>query len=278
LLHAGAAVESVAMLGFAAAYVRLYRASDRERVGFHGPLLGVAAGLLGVGLGLSFAVGPVTATPTPTETPTENATASAPITPTPTPENESVSLGEFVALLERGSWSQQQARDVYRWVQNNNLSTLREAHARKLLTRLLERSARADVPTDVLREATVRLGSESSTVARSVARNVSTDAAAESARLLDRAGEWADPLATEMIQRSVSDATVQTATPEPTPSAIASNDSTIYADLGTVEVVDWPPNEDTVTTFANSPVVAPISAAPLHTHFPASEIMGILVR
>jgi len=56
LLHAGAGLETVAMLGWAAVYARLYRASERDRVGFYGPLVGVTAGVLGVGLGLLMAV------------------------------------------------------------------------------------------------------------------------------------------------------------------------------------------------------------------------------
>jgi len=56
LLHAGAGLEAVAMLGWAFVYVRLYRATDRDRVGFYGPLAGVAAGVLGVGLGVLMAV------------------------------------------------------------------------------------------------------------------------------------------------------------------------------------------------------------------------------
>ena len=59
LLHAGAGLEAVAMLGWAVAYVRLYRATERDRVGFYGPLVGVAAGLVGVALGLSMALGSV---------------------------------------------------------------------------------------------------------------------------------------------------------------------------------------------------------------------------
>ncbi|QLH83082.1 hypothetical protein [Halosimplex pelagicum] len=55
VFRAGAVLEAVAVVGFAAAYVRLYRASDRERVGFYGPLLGVGFGVLAVALGLSFA-------------------------------------------------------------------------------------------------------------------------------------------------------------------------------------------------------------------------------
>jgi len=60
VLHAGAGLEAVAMVGWAVAYGGLYRATDRHRVGFHGPLLGTLAGLAGVALGLAMAVGPVT--------------------------------------------------------------------------------------------------------------------------------------------------------------------------------------------------------------------------
>ena len=53
---AGAVLEAVAVGGFALAYASMFRRSDRRRVGFWGPLAGVAAGVLGVGLGLQFAV------------------------------------------------------------------------------------------------------------------------------------------------------------------------------------------------------------------------------
>jgi len=56
LLHAGAGLEAVAMVGWAVVYVRLYRATDRDRVGFYGPLAGVAAGVVGVALGITMAV------------------------------------------------------------------------------------------------------------------------------------------------------------------------------------------------------------------------------
>ncbi|WP_135363801.1 hypothetical protein [Halosimplex halophilum] len=59
VFRAGAVLEAVAVAGFAAAYVRLYRASDRDRAGFLGPLLGAGFGVLAVALGLSFAFGPV---------------------------------------------------------------------------------------------------------------------------------------------------------------------------------------------------------------------------
>ncbi|ELZ22661.1 hypothetical protein C475_16206 [Halosimplex carlsbadense 2-9-1] len=59
VFRAGAVLEAVAVVGFAVTYVGLYRASDRDRVGFHGPLLGVGFGLLAVALGLSFAFGAV---------------------------------------------------------------------------------------------------------------------------------------------------------------------------------------------------------------------------
>jgi len=45
------------MAGFAAAYGLLYLRTDRDRVGFHGPLVGVVAGLVAVALGLHFAFG-----------------------------------------------------------------------------------------------------------------------------------------------------------------------------------------------------------------------------
>ncbi|WP_232703528.1 hypothetical protein [Halobacterium wangiae] len=57
LFHAGAALEAVAVAGFAGAYVALYARSDRSRVGFHGVLAGVLSGVVGVLLGLGFATG-----------------------------------------------------------------------------------------------------------------------------------------------------------------------------------------------------------------------------
>ncbi|MEF8853500.1 MAG: hypothetical protein V5A28_13980 [Haloarculaceae archaeon] len=52
LLHAGAGLEAVAVAGWAVAFGRLYRSSDRDRVGFYGPLAGALAGLGGVAFGL----------------------------------------------------------------------------------------------------------------------------------------------------------------------------------------------------------------------------------
>jgi len=51
----GAALEAVAVVGFGAAYAALFARSERRRVGFYGPLVGVACGLAGVALGLHFA-------------------------------------------------------------------------------------------------------------------------------------------------------------------------------------------------------------------------------
>lgn len=51
----GAALEATAVAAFALAYWRLFRATDRDRIGFYGPLFGLLAGLVGVGLGLQFA-------------------------------------------------------------------------------------------------------------------------------------------------------------------------------------------------------------------------------
>jgi hypothetical protein len=56
----GAGIESVAIVGFAGAYGLLWYRTDRDRVGFYGPLVGVLSGVVGVGLGLSFAFGPIT--------------------------------------------------------------------------------------------------------------------------------------------------------------------------------------------------------------------------
>jgi len=55
LFHLGAALEAAAVIGFAAAVVVLFVRTDRDRVGFYGPLLGGFAGAVGVGLGLVFA-------------------------------------------------------------------------------------------------------------------------------------------------------------------------------------------------------------------------------
>jgi len=55
LFHLGAAVEALAVIGFAAAVLVLFVRTERDRVGFYGPLLGGFAGAVGVGLGLTFA-------------------------------------------------------------------------------------------------------------------------------------------------------------------------------------------------------------------------------
>ncbi len=51
----GAALEATAVCGFAVSYGWLFVRTDRDRVGFYGPLLGVVAGLGGVALGVWFA-------------------------------------------------------------------------------------------------------------------------------------------------------------------------------------------------------------------------------
>jgi hypothetical protein len=56
LLHAGAGLEAVAVVGFAATYLWLFTRTDRDRVGFYGPLAGVLAGIGGVALGVWFAL------------------------------------------------------------------------------------------------------------------------------------------------------------------------------------------------------------------------------
>ncbi|MFB6311116.1 MAG: hypothetical protein ABEH64_08035 [Salinirussus sp.] len=56
LFAAGAILESVAIASFAIAYGWLFVATDRDRIGFYGPLGGVIAGLFGIGLGLHFAL------------------------------------------------------------------------------------------------------------------------------------------------------------------------------------------------------------------------------
>ena len=55
----GAILETLAVLGFAVAFVVLFVRSDRRRVGFYGVLAGVVSGALAVLLGLSFAFGSV---------------------------------------------------------------------------------------------------------------------------------------------------------------------------------------------------------------------------
>lgn len=57
----GAVVQAIAVLGYALAFVVLFRRSDRRRVGFYGVLAGALAGALGVLLGLSFAFDGLTA-------------------------------------------------------------------------------------------------------------------------------------------------------------------------------------------------------------------------
>jgi len=60
-LLVGAAVQAVAVVGFALAVAALLRRSDRERVGRYGVALGALAGVLGVALGLHFATAGPTA-------------------------------------------------------------------------------------------------------------------------------------------------------------------------------------------------------------------------
>ena len=62
LFVAGAALEAVAVTGFAAAYCWLYAHTDRDRVGFHGVLAAVLSGLAGVAIGVGFALGYVAPT------------------------------------------------------------------------------------------------------------------------------------------------------------------------------------------------------------------------
>jgi hypothetical protein len=54
----GAALEAVAVVGFALSFVALFARSDRRRVGFYGVFAGVVAGLLAVAAGLWIAFGP----------------------------------------------------------------------------------------------------------------------------------------------------------------------------------------------------------------------------
>jgi hypothetical protein len=55
LLQAGAAFETLAVLGFAAAYGLLFVQSDRDRLGFYGVLAGMGCGVLTVAAGAWFA-------------------------------------------------------------------------------------------------------------------------------------------------------------------------------------------------------------------------------
>ncbi|MFB6165719.1 MAG: hypothetical protein ABEJ31_11225 [Haloarculaceae archaeon] len=57
LLALGGVLEATAIVGFAAAYLALFRRSERRRVGFYGVGLGALAGVAAAALGLSFAFG-----------------------------------------------------------------------------------------------------------------------------------------------------------------------------------------------------------------------------
>lgn len=52
ILGVGAAVQAVAVTGFAVAFVAQFLASDRRRVGLYGALMGVSLGVVGVAIGL----------------------------------------------------------------------------------------------------------------------------------------------------------------------------------------------------------------------------------
>jgi hypothetical protein len=55
VFQAGALVQSVAVVGFAVAYLRMVRRTDRERVGLYSVAVAVCLGVLGVALGAHFA-------------------------------------------------------------------------------------------------------------------------------------------------------------------------------------------------------------------------------
>lgn len=55
--HAGAALEGIAVVGFAAAYVVLFARAGNRRVGYWAVLAGVVAGAIGTGVGVWFAFG-----------------------------------------------------------------------------------------------------------------------------------------------------------------------------------------------------------------------------
>ncbi|MFC6988856.1 hypothetical protein ACFQJD_09330 [Haloplanus sp. GCM10025708] len=57
VFRVGAAVEAVAVVGFAVAFAVTFARSGRDRVGFYGVLAGVVAGSAGVLLGVGFAFG-----------------------------------------------------------------------------------------------------------------------------------------------------------------------------------------------------------------------------
>lgn len=57
LLHAGAGLQAVAVVGFAGTYAFLFVRSDRRRLGLYAVLLACLLGVAAVGLGLVFAVG-----------------------------------------------------------------------------------------------------------------------------------------------------------------------------------------------------------------------------
>ena len=63
VFRAGAVFETVAVLGFAAAYAVLYARSDRSRVGLRAVLAAVASGAAGVALGVGFATGALAPSP-----------------------------------------------------------------------------------------------------------------------------------------------------------------------------------------------------------------------
>jgi len=56
LLHAGAGLEVLAVLGFALTYAYYFARSDRRRLSLYAVLLACVAGILAVGLGMQFAV------------------------------------------------------------------------------------------------------------------------------------------------------------------------------------------------------------------------------
>jgi len=56
LLQAGAALQAIAVTGFALTYATLFVRSDNRRIGFYAVLAGMGAALLAVGLGVQFAV------------------------------------------------------------------------------------------------------------------------------------------------------------------------------------------------------------------------------
>lgn len=193
----------------------------------------VALVLLLASIGVS---GAVVATPTDSPT-TGNATTTRTATATTTPD-VAISADRVRSLLEdSGSWSREQAKDVYRFVRNGSLGQLGEEETRTLYRRLLRRAANQSVPSDVLGSASGVIDAET---ARAIARDVTTSLPDDAASTLsDRLqGSGAESAIAGVAQAIAAGASTPTATRTPGRAALPSN-GTIYADLGTVDLVAW---------------------------------------